>query len=90
MIFCVSYDLRVPGRDYEDLHKSIKSFGIWWHQTESVWFVESDKAPTQIRDFLKQNIDSNDKLFVIQVARNWAGVGFSNDEYDWLKNHNYE
>jgi len=90
MVFCISYDLVKPGSEYESLYNAIKSFGRWWHQSGSVWFIVSDKSSSQIRDFLQPNIDNNDKLFVIEVKRNWAGIGFSQEEYNWLKNQWYE
>lgn len=90
MVYCISYDLKTPGKDYGPLNEAIKSFGRWWHQTGSVWLVSSDKSSAEIRDFLKSNIDSNDKLFVIRVARNWAAIGFSQEEYNWLKSQNYD
>lgn len=83
-IYCISYDLIAPNRNYNDLYSAIKSFGVWWHQTESVWFVKSTKAAVDIRDYLMQFIDNNDKIFVIQVIKNWGGRGFSKQEYDWL------
>lgn len=85
VVYCVSYDLRKPGRNYNELYDAIKSFGSWWHQTESVWFIVSDKEAGDIRDFLMQFIDSDDKLFVIEVKKNWGGKGFSKNEYNWLR-----
>lgn len=86
-VFCVSYDLRAPGRNYEDLYNAIRAFGTWWHQTESVWLIASSKGTVEIRDYLTQFTDSNDKLFVIEVKRHWAGKGFNKEEYDWLKDN---
>lgn len=86
-VYCISYDLRSPGRNYDDLITAIKSFGLWWHQTESVWFIVSDKDVVSIRDFLMNYIDRNDKLFVIEVNKPWAGTGFTNKEYEWLKDN---
>ena len=83
-IFSISYDLTKPNQNYEGLYEGIKSFGTWWHQTGSVWFIRSDKDSSSIRDYLKQFIDDDDKLFVIKVFRNWAGTGFTQEEYDWL------
>lgn len=90
MVYCISYDLITPGKNYDALYEAIKSFGRWWHQTGSVWFIASDKSPSQIRDFLRTNIDENDKLFVVRVYESWAGTGFSQEEYNWLKNQAYE
>lgn len=84
-IYCVSYDLRQPDRNYEDLVTGLKSFGTWWHQSGSVWLIVSSKKASDIREYLKQFIDENDKLFVIRVTNNWAGYGFSHREYNWLR-----
>lgn len=85
MVYCISYDLRKSGRDYESLYEAIKSYRTWWHQTGSVWFVVTSDTAAHIRDRLSEQLDSNDKLFVIALQRRWAGVGFSQREYEWLK-----
>lgn len=85
MVYVVAYDLRKPDRNYEDLIKELKSFGTWWHQTGSVWIIVTSKTTVEVRDYLKQFIDSNDKLFVSQISKNWAATGFSEQEYNWIK-----
>lgn len=85
MVYCISYDLKKPGRDYNALYEAIKSYGIWWHQTDSVWFIVSKETSVDIRTKLIKHIDSNDKLFIIRLRKEWAAVGFNNKEYDWLK-----
>lgn len=50
--YCISYDLCTPNRNYNDLYGAIKSFGSWWHQTESVWFIISSKSAVEIRNYL--------------------------------------
>ncbi len=44
----------------------------------------TSKSTAEVRDYLRQFIDTNDQLFVGQLHRNWAAVGFTNEEYDWL------
>lgn len=83
-LYLISYDLRNPDRNYEELYSGIKSFGYWWHQSGSVWMLVSDKSSTDVRNYLSQYIDKNDKLFVAQIINNWAGIGFKKEEYDWL------
>lgn len=85
MVYIITYDLRKADRNYDDLTKGIQSFGIWWHQTGSVWLIVTSKSTAEVRDYLRQFIDSNDLLFVGQLQRKWAAVGFTKDEYDWLK-----
>ena len=85
MVYVVSYDLRKPDRNYEDLIRELKSFGTWWHQTSSVWIIVTSKTAVEVRDYLKQFIDINDKLFVSRISNNWAATGFSEQEYNWVK-----
>ncbi len=85
MVYCISYDLKTPGRDYGSLYESIKASGIWWHQTGSVWVIVTNKSAITVRDELMRYIDQNDKLFVAALRKEWAGVGFNSDEYNWLK-----
>lgn len=85
VVYSISYDLSAPNRSYDDLYTAIKSFGDWWHQSGSVWLIKTNKESAVIRDYLMQFIDGNDKIFVIEVKRNWAGFGFTEKEYNWIK-----
>ena len=84
-VFCVSYELKDKDKNYEGLVAAIKSFGFWWHQTNSVWFIASGKSSKDVCNYLKQFIYAGDKLLVIEVHNHWAGVGFTDKEYNWLR-----
>jgi hypothetical protein len=85
MVHVITYDLRKPGRDYSDLYDAIKSYESWAHPLESVWFVDTQTAPGEVRDYLKQHIDSNDKLFVCRLVHHWASFNLSDKVIEWLK-----
>lgn len=88
-LYTISYDLSNPGRDYESISNAIKNYGFWWHQTGSVWIISAANTnTTQIRDYLKQFIDQNDKIFVARLSGEWAAYGFTQEEYDWIKSQN--
>lgn len=80
----ISYDLIGQGRDYETLHQKIKDIGTWWHCLESVWIVKSNNTAAQIRDYLGNYLDSNDKLLVIKVTNGWATKNLSSECNKWL------
>lgn len=67
--YIISYDLSAPGRNYDDLYMAIKSYKFWGRLTESTWAVVTSQTYIQIRDNLKQYIDENDKLIVIQSGK---------------------
>lgn len=64
----IEYDLRTPGRNYDDLYAAIKSYGQWAHLTESTWFIKTDESCVQVRDKLMSVMDSNDRLFVGELT----------------------
>lgn len=82
----VGYDLNRPGQDYERLIAALKGEGTWWHHLDSTWLVETDKTAVELRNLLRGFIDDDDELLVIDVSgRNWAGSGFADRAYAWLK-----
>jgi len=84
--YIISYDLRKPGQDYDALYEAIKSYGTWAHINKSVWAVVTTNSAVQVRDYLSQFMDSNDRLFVVKsgVAAAWRNSICKNE---WLKEH---
>lgn len=82
--YIVSYDLRAPGRNYDDLYTRLKSFKKWGRITESTWAVLSDSSAVQVRDYLSQVLDSNDRVIVVKSAgvAAWQNTKCGNA---WLK-----
>lgn len=85
--FLVTYDLIAPTKDYSQLYKALKSYNNWAKITESCWCVISSNNSSQIRDFLQNYIDSNDKLFVCKLQGEAAWCNLSTDVSKWLQNN---
>ncbi|WP_343692651.1 hypothetical protein [Chitinophaga sp.] len=88
--FLIGYDLNKKGQDYESLFEGIKelSNNTWWHHLDSTWLIKSDLTAVQVRDHLKQFIDGNDELLVINVTgRESAWRGFNDKGSQWLTNN---
>jgi len=83
----ITYDLKKPGRNYDNLHDAIKKLGSWWHCLESTWIVDTTKSASEIRDTLKSHIDTNDDLAVFSLSSGWATYGLSDECNNWLRNH---
>jgi hypothetical protein len=64
----ITYDLRAPGRNYQQLYDAIGKYSPRAKITESCWIVGSDLSVVQIRNGLMQYIDSNDRLFVAALT----------------------
>lgn len=82
-VFIVTYDLKKPGKDYDNLIRAIKDFGSYCHCQGSVWFIDYNWTAGQVRDDLKQHMDSNDELFVGRLTGQWAS--WNSRCSDWLK-----
>lgn len=72
----IEYDLRAPGRNYDDLYKAIKAYGVWARITESTWFIKTNENCAQVRDKLLKHMDGNDRIFVAVLtgAAAWRNV----------------
>ena len=83
--YLITYDLNRGTRsDYDDLYAAIKSYGTWARVTESTWLVATDQKASEIRDFLLEHLDENDRLLILKsgVAAAWQNVRCKDA---WLK-----
>lgn len=68
--YVISYDLKNPGREYDNLFNTIKTLdGEWKHPLESVWLLYTTMDANKISDALRKDdiMDTNDLLFVCQL-----------------------
>ena len=86
-VYCISYDLQ--SNNYDSLINAIQSYGLWWHQSKSTWFTETNQTSKQILETLKNYLENNDKIIVIRVQKDWWAVGHTEEEYTWMRNRNY-
>jgi hypothetical protein len=84
--YCVTYDLRAPGRNYQALYDRIRQYPGWAKVTESNWILVTGWTAVQIRDDLSQYIDANDRLFVL---RSGSEAAWKNSicQDDWLRSN---
>ncbi len=87
-VYMISYDLKVPGRDYTSLYEKIKSLGDWQHPLESVWLLAtSEYNEDSIYQELKPVLDANDLLLILKVnpinRQGWLAVSF----WKWMEKY---
>lgn len=85
--YIITYDLSDPGQDYNALIERIEGYGTWAKIQQSVWLIVTSDTATEIRDYLKQYLDENDKLFVAKVSAPAAWFGYQQSVTDWLIKH---
>lgn len=82
-VLLVTYDLRMPGKDYDSLYKAIKSIGPWWHYLESIWLIETPLTAAEVCGRLRPHMDSTDMLLAVRIAAPYYGW-LPSDAWPWL------
>ena len=85
--YIVSYDLSIPGQNYEELLGRIKSYPLWARLGGSSYIIITEKDATSIRDYLGQLINYNDKLFVGTLVAPAAWKGLPEEVSTWIINN---
>lgn len=86
MIYLITYDLRMPGREYSPLYDAIKNYNDWQHPLESVWFIHTDQNANDIYSQLRGKIDTHDRLLVIRVDNDDKQGWLAKTFWLWLNN----
>ncbi|MGG2399314.1 hypothetical protein ACJRW5_20445 [Pseudomonas sp. SH1-B] len=84
-VYCVTYDLKAPGKDYTPVHDYLKQFA-YCKNLESFWLIDTTKTSAEIRDDLRNLSDSNDVFFVARLQGSWASLNYGCG--DWLNSKN--
>ena len=88
MIYLVTYDLKQPDKDYEPLYEAIKKCGSsWWHYLESTWIVSTDISVDECVKRLRQAMDDNDYLLVVEITQQPRQGWLPSKAWDWIKQH---
>jgi hypothetical protein len=82
-LLLVTYDLTMPKDNYSELYDEIDSYSNI-RLSETSYAIITDKSPSKVCGELKQYVDANDKIFIINLKRPFDGYG-SELVNDWLK-----
>jgi hypothetical protein len=85
--YMVGYDLRAPGKKYDNLIAHLKTYSLWWHHLDSTWIIVTSDSATKVRDDCRAFIDSNDELLVAVISAPAAWWGFNEAGSNWLKSN---
>ena len=66
-IYSISYDLRRPGRNYEELYAVLNQYENY-HALESTWFVKSEETADTICEKVRQKMDNTDSVIVTEIV----------------------
>lgn len=84
--YLITYDLAGKGKNYESLIKEIKNFT--YHKIlDSTWIIKSDKTSKEIKELLKDKLDSDDKLAVFKLTGTASWYNLGSDSNKWIKDN---
>lgn len=84
----VNYDFNKSGQDYTKLIDYLKSHQSWAKPLKSSFFVKTSLTTSQMMDGIRQHIDGNDVVVVVDVTSdNWTSYNVPKDVADWMKSN---
>lgn len=83
-VYMISYDLKNPGQNYEELYEKIKSLSHWAYALQSAWMVDVNMTAQSVFEYLRPCIDASDYLIVTEIKGAWWGI-LNSEVLDWLK-----
>lgn len=83
--YIISYDLRQPEQNLENLTAKLSAYPVHWPLQPSIWIVSSRKTATEIRDDLLPCINADDSLFVGKLSGQAAWRGHPEKFSKWIK-----
>ncbi len=66
-LYLISYDLRAPGRNYDDLTPFLRNELEATKVLKSVWIVRSNSSSESLKGSIRRFIDGNDGLLVMPL-----------------------
>ncbi len=81
-VYCISYTL--TSNNYDRLSQAIMDYGTWWHQSGSVWIIQTPQTARQVIDNLTPHLGPTDKLMVFKVMAEWWARGHTTEETNWM------
>jgi len=87
-LYLVSYDLKVPGRNYEGVISVLKSSLAWWHYLESTWIIRTNLTIDEWNNKLLSQMDKNDSLLIIDVTGKPRNGWLNKKAWEWLRAQN--
>lgn len=86
-VYSITYDL-INEKNYARVIKAIHNIsGIYTKVTRSQWLIESTLNSVQLRDYLLNHIDHDDRVFVCKIDKNnWAAQNIETQITQWMQN----
>lgn len=85
MIYVIVYDTKIAANNVRLMGVIKQQYRHWAILANNVYAVISERQADEIRDTLRQNIGTQDKLLVTRMSAPAAWVGFVPQINEWLR-----
>jgi hypothetical protein len=83
-VLSINYDLKAPGKNYEDLLRRLRGFPKWSHVQDSFWLIQTAFDKDDVYAELKKYMDSSDSLFIMTYTH--AGAVWTGNQNETTSN----
>ena len=87
MIYMISYDLKAPNRNYDDLYAILKTAESWWHYLESTWLIYTSDGIEAWQMKIKSAIDNNDSFIIVNVTKQPRNGWLPKKAWEWIREY---
>lgn len=87
MIYLISYDLKAPNRNYDDLYAILKTAESWWHYLESTWLIYTSDGIEAWQMRIKSAIDNNDSFIIVDVTKEPRNGWLPKKAWEWIREY---
>jgi hypothetical protein len=85
MLFLITYQLDVIGFKEQRIAEHIQAARFWANPFGSVWFVSTTESVETWSDRLSGELDSTDRLFVVDITGKQRQGMLEQSDWDWLR-----
>ena len=85
MILLISYDLRNPIKNYDDLYTTLKTADSWWHYLESTWLLNTPDSVDDWQKKIRHTLDDNDIFIVVDITKQPRNGWLPQKAWEWIR-----
>jgi hypothetical protein len=82
-VLLITYDLKTPGKVYNDFFQAIQTQGEWWHFLGPTWLIWTTKTSQQVYNAIVPNLTTKDSLLIVPIVRPYYGY-LPKAAWDWM------
>ena len=84
MVYMISYDLKAPTNNRDNVIEDIKSLGTWCKYLTTTFLVKTYYSKEEVTNICTKNLDKNDRMIIAPVSEMVSGW-LDSDQWNWIQ-----